>query len=239
MVKKTILLVDDESGIRSSLRFAFETHYEVLEASDYVEAMKHLHASIDLAIIDYSLPEKNGFDVLRSLRQVKPFLPAIMITAYSTEDVAIQAIKSGITDYIKKPLDLMYLRKRVTELLEGAMFKGFEVVIKSEKEFKMDSVTEYLENNYRDAGLRLEMAASVANMDRYSFSRVFKECFGQSFISYLNTIRIKNAVKLLKNNLTVKEIAFYVGYRSVEYFNRVFKKVNGVSPREYRERLKD
>ncbi len=239
MVKKSILLVDDESSIRASLRFAFEPRYEVFEAADYGEAMKHCNAPLSLAIIDYSLPGKNGFDVLKSLRLAQPSLPAIMITAYSTEDVAILALKTGITDYLKKPLDVGYLRKRVSDLLDGERSNRIEVTIKSDKEFMMAAVTEYLEHNYKDAGLTLERAAIVAKMDRFTFSRAFKDYCGQSFIAYLNSIRLKKAVDLFRNELTMKEIAYYVGYRSVEYFSRVFKKVYGMSPGEYRKRLRD
>jgi AraC-like DNA-binding protein len=75
----------------------------------------------------------------------------------------------------------------------------------------------------------------MACMNRFKFCRAFKQRFGKTFTSYLNHIRIKKASELLKNpNLSVTEIAFFVGYGSFSQFMRVFKTIYGVSPKEYR-----
>jgi transcriptional regulator GlxA family with amidase domain len=71
-------------------------------------------------------------------------------------------------------------------------------------------------------------------MNRFKFCRAFKQRFGKTFTSYLNNIRIKKASELLKNsNLSVTEIAFFVGYGSVSQFERIFKKVYALSPKDY------
>lgn len=77
----------------------------------------------------------------------------------------------------------------------------------------------------------------MACMNIYKFSKTFKERIGQSLPSYLNSIRIKKAAELLKNpDLSITEIAYFVGFGSVEHFIRIFKEVYGVSPKEYRRR---
>ena len=101
----------------------------------------------------------------------------------------------------------------------------------------MDGIARYLEKNYSKPDLCLDRVSAMAKMDRYKFSKTFKKQFGYSFVSYLNMIRINQSVELFKDESSVKEIAFQVGYRSVEYFNRVFKKVNGVSPKEYQRKI--
>lgn len=239
MTRKTILLVDDDVPIRTAIRDFLTREYNVLEVSNYAEAIKHIDSQIDLAVIDYALPDKDGFEVLKSIRNKKPDIPAIMITAFSTEDVAIEAIKARITDYMRKPFALEYLHKRVSELLEGKYDYTHTELVQSRKKFKMDSIALYIEKKYREEGLTINQMASMANMDRTSFCRAFRAKFGQSFISYLNNIRIKNAIDLLKKDLTIKEIALFVGYRSVEYFNRVFKKIHGISPSDYRKKIQE
>ncbi|MEW6109956.1 MAG: response regulator transcription factor [Nitrospirota bacterium] len=236
--KKTILVVDDEESLRAAIRESLVRNYRVLEASEYSGALEHVKNPVDLLVIDYNLPGRNGFEVLKAIRESHSSIPAIIITAYSTETVAIGAVKSGATDYIRKPFNLDYFLRRVSELLEdkeGELQSGTPIC---KKEFMLDSVALYIEENYRDAGLTLDKAASKAGMDKSNFCRIFKARFGLGFVSYLNNVRIKNAVELFRNELNLSEIAFFVGYRSVEYFNRVFKKVYGVTPGEYRRKIK-
>jgi transcriptional regulator GlxA family with amidase domain len=77
-------------------------------------------------------------------------------------------------------------------------------------------------------------------MSRYKFCRTFKGTFGQSFKSYLNSIRVRNAAELLKNtHLNVTEITYFVGFGSVVNFERVFKDIHGATPLEYRRKLRE
>jgi YesN/AraC family two-component response regulator len=242
MSRKSILLVEDDEPVRSAIRDVLKMKYKVLEASGYPEAMKQAKKPVDLAVIDYSLPVKDGFQLLNSLRKKHPALPAIIITAYSNEELAIQAVRAGVTDYLRKPLTLKHLLQRVSEILRVKKEEEEEYteMIKSRKEFLLDSIAMYIEKSYRERDLSLERLSATAHMDRYSFCRAFKQRFGQNFSAYINNIRIRNAVELLKNaDLSIAEVAFLVGYRSPEYFNRVFKKIHGMSPKEYRERLGD
>jgi YesN/AraC family two-component response regulator len=235
--KKSILLVEDDAVVRDMIKFVLERKYKVLEASRYSEAVNLLKNPIDLAIIDYSLPDKDGFDVLKAVRKARPSIPVIIITAYSSESLAIKAVRAGATDYIKKPLSLKDLMKRLSEILEGENSNGYSEEMIRRYEFIMDGITSYIENNY-NKDLTLDKLARIACMDKYKFCRAFKEKFGQGFRSYLNRIRIRNAAELLKNlDLSITEIAFFVGYGSVEHFERVFKKSYRVSPREYRGKL--
>lgn len=116
MERKSILLVEDDLVVKDLIRDSLEKEYEILEASTYSEAINQSKNHIDLAIIDYSLPDGDGFEVLKKLREKRPALPAIMITAYSSEDVAIKAVRTVVNEYIKKPLSLRHLKTRVSEI---------------------------------------------------------------------------------------------------------------------------
>ncbi len=119
MGKKTVLLVEDDPVVRETIKEVLERRFLVLEASNHQEALRHLERPVHIALVDYVIPGSNGFDILNDIRKVSPRIPAILLTGYSTEDLAIKAIRAGVTDYIKKPLSLKYLVNRVSEILDG------------------------------------------------------------------------------------------------------------------------
>jgi len=101
---------------------------------------------------------------------------------------------------------------------------------------RLEKVFGYVEENYyRNIGL--EEIARVANYSPYHFTRFFKESTGMTFNDYLNSFRIKKVERLLLDmDLTITEVAYKAGFNSIKTFNRVFKKLKGCSPSEYRNR---
>ena len=84
----------------------------------------------------------------------------------------------------------------------------------------------------------LGAVAKAANTSTFYFCKMFKKAVGINFTDYLSRVRIEKAKNLLLNpNLRISEIAFEVGFQSLTHFNRVFKKIVGQSPTEYREKL--
>lgn len=89
-------------------------------------------------------------------------------------------------------------------------------------------------NRYCDQNLKLEDYASMCNMSKYHFLRVFKTVTGTTPLEYRSNIRIDHAKELLKNsNSSVSEISELLGYSSLAYFSAAFKKATGLSPTEY------
>ena len=235
MYKKNLLIVDDEHVIRDIIKNAFNDNYLIFEAETYADVMKFPSQSVDLAIIDYLLPDRDGFEVLQSLREKNPALPAIIVTGYGNEDIIIRALRENVTDYMKKPLNLTYLRQRVSDVLRDEKRKEDDALY-SDRASQLDSVAQHIQDNFM-GDLTLDKLARLACMSRYRFCRAFKEKFSQCFVSYVNSIRMKNAENLLRNSrASITEIAFSVGYRNSGHFNRVFKAAYKMSPREYRSK---
>ena len=103
----SLLLIDDEPGIRESLEILLgEEGYEVVTAATAEAGLKSLAAKpFDLVLLDVSLPDKNGLEVLREIRATDPSKPVLMITAYGSVEDAVKAMRSGATNYITKPWD--------------------------------------------------------------------------------------------------------------------------------------
>lgn len=92
------------------------------------------------------------------------------------------------------------------------------------------------ENQAED--LSLGAVAKAANMSSFYFCKMFKKATGLNFTNYVSRVRVEKAKNLLLNrNLRVSEIAYEIGFQSLTHFNRVFKRIIGQSPTEYREQL--
>ena len=99
----TILVVDDEEDIRLMLEDILRVHYRVLKAADGLEALEQIEAhpdEIDLVMTDLRMPRMDGMELAEKIRRDHPRLGVIMITAHGTIATAVEALKSGIYDYI-------------------------------------------------------------------------------------------------------------------------------------------
>lgn len=115
-----VLIVEDESLIRWSLRQKFEERgYQVTEAESGRAAFAALESgAFDLIVLDYKLPDTTGLDILRKIRDTDSDAVVIMMTAYSTIESAVEAIKLGAFDYISKPFEMDHLLLIVDKSLE-------------------------------------------------------------------------------------------------------------------------
>src|SRR5919108_232468 len=114
----TILIVDDEPRIRDFVRMNLELeHYRVIEASNGHEALDALREHLpDLIVLDVKMPEMDGFETLRAIREVST-VPVIMLTVRQDEQDRIRGLDLGADDYIAKPFSPAELLSRIHALL--------------------------------------------------------------------------------------------------------------------------
>lgn len=114
-----ILIVEDEEPIRDGLADFLAFHgYAPEKAEDGEVGLRRGKAeAFDLVLLDVMLPGKNGFDVCRELREDRPRLPILMLTAKGSEDDIIRGLQEGADDYVTKPFSLRELLARVEALL--------------------------------------------------------------------------------------------------------------------------
>ncbi len=119
MSQPSLLIVDDEAGVRESVRLIFGKDFRLQEARSSEEAIRKVgEGKPEIILLDILMPGSNGLDTLKQLKAIHPAGQVIMLTALNTARSAFTAKESGAFDYVTKPFDVAELRLRVSRALE-------------------------------------------------------------------------------------------------------------------------
>lgn len=114
----SVLIVEDEAIVRESLRDWLQDIYQVATAETGEEALELIkEQDFDILIVDVRLPGKSGLQVLREAKEIKPHTKCVVITAYPTVELAVEAMKLGAVDYLIKPITPERLEGLICETL--------------------------------------------------------------------------------------------------------------------------
>lgn len=117
--RPVLLIVDDDSGPRNSLKIIFNEDYEVLTAANGEEALELIKRQpVHAAILDIRMAGMTGIDLLGRIKTQDPDVAVIMLTAFETVETARQALRLGACDYLTKPFDLLTMRAAVAKAVE-------------------------------------------------------------------------------------------------------------------------
>ena len=133
MGAKRLLIVDDERDIVTTLSRNFAREgFDIFTASNGHEAMIiATEKRPSIVLLDYNLPVLDGLDVLRELKREMPEIIVIVITGMGSEDVAVEAMKRGARDYVRKPFDLT----KLTKLVRGYLEEYYHGILKTNSEY--------------------------------------------------------------------------------------------------------
>jgi two-component system, NtrC family, response regulator AtoC len=143
MANATLLIVDDEELVRWSLRERFRRDgYTVVEAGTAAAAIEQVTGGIDLVLLDYRLPDGDGLTVLRRIKELAPDTPVILMTAFSTVENAVEAMKHGAYHYLNKPFNLDDVAMTVEKALETSRLRREVRAYRStqSREYSFDSI---------------------------------------------------------------------------------------------------
>ncbi len=121
---RSILIIDDDDQLRKSFeKLLTEEGYRVTGAASGEDGLIALDAAMpDLVILDMRLPGMNGFETFKKIHDANPRLPVIIMTAYGTTEIAIEATKMGAFDYILKPFEIPDMLDVIHKAIEAARF---------------------------------------------------------------------------------------------------------------------
>jgi DNA-binding NtrC family response regulator len=134
-LRPTVLVVDDDAGLRESFHLILEDEYDVIDVADGRQALEVVRASqIDVVLLDIRLPEMDGIEVLERIKQIDEQVEIILVTAVKTVRTAVGAMKLGAFDYVTKPFDEEELLATIHRALQKRSLEREVVYLRTELE---------------------------------------------------------------------------------------------------------
>ncbi len=247
--RNSILIVEDNSDMRNYIASCFINRYEIYQAQNgqegYDIAIEELP---DLIITDVVMPIRNGIEMCRLLKNSPEtkHIPIIILTAKSDSEDVFKGLKHGVVDYITKPFhnqtlvlkvrNLLSLQKKQKEKYSKELVSRSLDVVFKEKEYDFGyKLQKVLDEHLTNPDLNATLLAELMEMSRTQLCRKIKLHTKLNTIEFIKTRRIHLALKLLKNNHSIKEVCYNVGFNSPSYFSKTFKEIVGCLPSEYKD----
>jgi DNA-binding NtrC family response regulator len=105
--RRSLLIVDDEPIVRDALVDSIKETHDVTAVGSAEEALELLaKQDFDIVITDMRLPGKSGVELVREIKELKPYVVSVVITAYPSVELAVEAMKQGAVDYLVKPVSV-------------------------------------------------------------------------------------------------------------------------------------
>ena len=253
-MKCKLLVAEDELIERKVLCKTLQKYLgdliSLYEAKNGREAMElFAREAPQVAVLDIEMPGYTGLQVARKIRETHKNCAILYLTGFDKFDYARQAISVRAMEYLLKPYNEQEL------VFAGEVARGPGWVLlparprhapvpeepgRPEEDGDMRTaiiraeIGSFIDAHYREDISMQDAAAALRYSDAY-FCKLFKQCFKVNFSAYLNEYRVNRAQQLMLDpRLNMKDIGAAVGYSDANYFTRVFKRLTGQTPSEYR-----
>lgn len=254
-----LLIADDEAVIRRgilSLDWKSIGIDEVFSVSNGEEARELLLAvPVDIVIFDIRMPGMTGLELAAMIKEYSMDMAVVLLTGFSEFEYARSAIKSGVYEYLLKPVDpreLLSCIAKVKGKLEEVRYQREMVHKYEECEGVFDTVSQ-VRNHFSKVlspvlDILIDMAEEFPQQislnelaERHHFtnsyiSKKIKQDTGYSFMEILNAIRLMNAARFLAEGDRINRACEKAGFNDQRYFSQIFKRVFRCSPSEYKKR---
>ena len=248
--RQKLVIVEDDLEIRDYLATELGTDYDIVKCSNGKEGLQTTLKELpDLVITDIMMPEMDGNTLCSKIKTngTISHIPVILLTAKSRDEDQLEGLATGADAYIVKPFNLDILRRTIVNLIHTHQMLQLkyarndqleelveDIKMKSPDEKLLEKVMSVINKNLGNSDLSVDKIADEVGISRVHLHRKMKELTGQTPHDFIRNIRLKKAATLLSSgDMNVSEVMYACGFSNAASFSTVFKKLYGVSPRDY------
>lgn len=249
----TILLVEDNTELLTLMKRLLGNRYSVRTASNGEKAKKMIEKyPLDIVVTDVMMPVTDGIELTLWIKNSKEYaqLPVIMLTAKTKGDDRNEGYRAGADDYITKPFHISDLQVRIDNIIANRkrIRERFQMQTEysvekqhysSPDEIFLKSAIEKVLANITNSDYGREDLASDLCVSSSTLYNKLRAITGTNISSFINSIRMKEACKLLQQDpqMRIAVLAVKVGFSTARYFSQCFKKEFGMTVREYADSI--
>lgn len=249
--KTAMLVVEDDADMRQFIASNFASDYLVFTAENGVEGLRQLklHPTITLIVSDWMMPEMDGAEFCRRVRQDAAFshIPFVMLTAKTDDSSKTEGMNCGADAYIEKPFSMKYLEACIRNLLEMRrllqtkyshmpMEPITEVASNDTDNEFLVRMNELIEENITNPCLSVVFLAEQMSISRSTLFAKIKALVDVTPNEMIQLVKLKKAAALLKSGkYRISEVCYMTGFSSPSYFSKCFQKQFGMKPGEFME----
>ncbi len=245
--KPTIIIIDDEPDILDFLASVFDGIYTVIRVKEAIKAIELIKMQLpELVISDIMMPDINGIELCSQLKKdlLTSHIPIILLTAKVTTGQKIEGLETGADAYITKPFSAELLKVRVRKLIEtrAKLKQRFNqqsvirqpITVNSFEEKFMHRLKDVLDTHLVEPEFTSDAFSKYMLMSRSQLHKKLKAIAGMSTSEFIRSQRLLLAKESLeKGNYNISEVAYLVGFNSLSYFIKCFKKAFNATPSQF------
>ncbi len=248
--KPTVLVVEDNRDVITYIKAVLESQYQVIVARNGNEGLRLAERHLpDLVVTDVMMPIKDGSQLCCEMKEnpVLNHIPIIMLTAKSSDEDRIKALRCGAEAYIKKPFDPDELLITIRNILAGrktlvekfmeiadTQSTGSKKVVDNANLKFLQTLTDIVLMEIQNPDLSTALIAENLAISVSQLNRKMNSITGKSTMSYVLQVKLNKAKKMLQNSPeSMADVAHACGFYDQNYFSRIFKKEFGITPTQY------
>lgn len=244
-----ILILEDNPDVMYYLKTCLSGLYNVQVEDNGADGVRRAFTEVpDLIISDVMMPEKDGFELVETLKTDirTSHIPIILLTAKSDTPSKLKGLELGADAYLTKPFNrqellvrvanMLELRKKLQERYQSEGWRDHASDLQTQKEDEfIQEVQQIIQKNLSDPDFNVIALCKEIGMSRTQLHNKLKAITNRSASIYIRFVRLKEARHLLgETDQTISEIAFQVGFKDPNYFSRTFHQEFGASPSQFR-----
>ena len=254
-----VLIVEDNVELLMLMKQLLRRRYRILTASNGRKALEVIQAhQLDLIVSDVMMPEMDGLELTTHVKHDQNYkhLPILLLTAKVQEEDQQEALRAGADDYIAKPFKLGDLLLHIDNLIanrqriqsdtrpqqEDTSLEdiGDSTPLPSQDREFLERAKACVHDHLADSDYDRETFASDMGSSVSTLYNKIRALTGMNVTTFIRDQRIKTACQMAKDDpdLRVSDIAYRVGYRDPKYFATSFKRVMGMQPKEYFQKIR-